>query len=156
MGKAVSIVANDEGVIIEMDKSELEPNNNNDSLRERERKPHNYYNDLSETEKEELAKMDAAAAEVNRGVEMRKNQNIFGRIGKSNLTFENGNGDGDGDGESKRQQEEDDEEELASIRLTKDDIDFMFPGAAPVPRASGRSSAGSTSPPGASSRTWWM
>jgi hypothetical protein len=94
---------------------------NKDSTRE----PHNHFDELIPAQKEEYAKMEAAAAAVKRGKEIGDAQSTFDKIAKVKLTFGDGNGDARSE-EEQQQEQTDEDEELAKQKLTKEDIDFMF------------------------------
>jgi hypothetical protein len=74
-------------------------------------------------EEEESAKLSAEMKEAKRMEEISNNQDIYRRIAKAKLTVDD---DGNGDAREEQEQPDDEDEELASIKLTKIDIDFMF------------------------------
>lgn len=96
---------------------------NNDSTQTP--KPHNYWNELTPAQREEWAKMAADEAEVKRLEDIGNAQKTFEKVAKVNLTIDNGNGDARS-GEQQQEQIDNEEEQLATQKLTKDDIDFMF------------------------------
>lgn len=94
-----------------------EDNNNNT------RKPHNYSEEATSAQREEWAKIEAAAAEVKKINEMREAQKTFRIDSIERVKF---TPSGNGDAREEQESDEEREEELAAQRLTKSDIDFMF------------------------------
>jgi hypothetical protein len=98
------------------------------------RKPHNYWDEMTPAQREELARMEAMAAKTKEIEDIGKAQRDFdpNRLDRFKLANNDGNGNGNGDAsawvKAKQRQLDDEEEdtELASQRLTKNDIDFMF------------------------------
>jgi hypothetical protein len=104
----------------------------NDNARE----PHNYWDELTPAQREEYtkkqeesAKLEAAAAEAKRMEKIAEDQWTFDldRLERFKM-LPGGNGDARARTTAKQREidEEEEDKELASERLTKEDIDFMF------------------------------